>query len=87
MRLENKIALITGGCSGIGKETALLFAKEGARIVLADVNAADGEALVSQIAESGGSAVYVHADVSKASDCAHMISVAEGTFGRLDIFV
>jgi NAD(P)-dependent dehydrogenase (short-subunit alcohol dehydrogenase family) len=85
MRLENKVALITGACSGIGKETALLFSKEGARVVLADVNSTEGEAMVSQIVAAGGMAVYAYADVSKASDCAHMISVAEDTFGRLDI--
>lgn len=85
MRLKNKVALITGGCSGIGKATSLLFAEEGAQVVLADINAEDGEALVSQIKEKGGTAVFVYADVCKASDCKHMISVAENTFGRLDI--
>ena len=85
MRLKNKVALITGGCSGIGKATSLLFAEEGAQVVLADINAEDGEALVSQIKEKGGTAVYVYTDVCKASDCKYMISVAENTFGRLDI--
>jgi NAD(P)-dependent dehydrogenase (short-subunit alcohol dehydrogenase family) len=85
MRLANKVALITGGGSGIGRETALLFAKEGAAIVAADVNDAGGNETVALVAAAGGQAVYVHADVAKAADCAAMVAAAESSFGALHI--
>jgi NAD(P)-dependent dehydrogenase (short-subunit alcohol dehydrogenase family) len=85
MRLENKVALITGAGSGIGKETSLLFAKEGAKVVAVDVNDAAGHQTVDLIKQSGGQAIYVHADVSKASDCENMVAQAENTFGKLNV--
>ena len=85
MRLANKVALITGGGSGIGRETALLFAREGAAIIAADVNDAGGNETVALVAAAGGRAVYVHADVSKAADCAAMGATAESSFGALHI--
>ena len=85
MRLENKVALITGAGSGIGRETALLFASEGARVVVVDVNDAGGQAVVEELRGSGGEAVYVHADVSRAAEVEGMIRVAEESFGRLDV--
>ena len=85
MRLENKVALITGAGSGIGRETALLFASEGARVVVADVNDAGGQAVVEELRAGGGEAVYVHADVSKAAEAEGMIRTAEESFGRLDV--
>ncbi|MCC6616050.1 MAG: glucose 1-dehydrogenase [Anaerolineae bacterium] len=85
MRLQDKVALITGAASGIGRETALLFAKEGASVVVADVNDAEGQETVRQIELAGGKAVYVHSDVSKAADCEHMVNTAEATFGKLNV--
>lgn len=85
MRLENKVAVITGAGSGIGRESALLFAKEGAAVVVADVNDKGGAETVALVEAAGGKAVYVHADVSKSADCAQMVQVAETTYGKLNI--
>ncbi len=85
MRLKDKVALITGGGSGIGRETALLFASEGARVVVVDVNDSGGQAVAEEARGSGGEAVYVHADVSKAAEAELMIRAAEATYGRLDV--
>ncbi|MEZ4726882.1 MAG: glucose 1-dehydrogenase [Caldilineaceae bacterium] len=85
MRLENKVALITGAGSGIGRESALLFAREGAAVVVVDVNDAGGAETVALVEGTGRKAVYVHADVSQAADCAKMVQVAEETYGKLNI--
>ncbi len=85
MRLLEKVALITGGGGGIGRETALLFATEGARLVIVDVNDAAGEATVAAVKQQGGEAIYVHADVSRAADCAAMVAAAETQYGRLNV--
>lgn len=85
MRLKNKVALITGGSNGIGKETAILFAKEGASVVIADVSDHAGTETAEAIKASGAQVVFIHADISKAKDCEQMVSFAENTFGKLDI--
>jgi NAD(P)-dependent dehydrogenase (short-subunit alcohol dehydrogenase family) len=85
MRLEGKVALITGAASGIGRESALLFAEEGAKIIAADVNDAGSEEIVELITNAGGEATHVHADVSKSADCEAMVRAAESRFGKLDV--
>lgn len=82
MRLEGKVALITGGGSGMGKVAAQLFANEGAKVALTDVNDEAGEATASQI---GDAALYVHADVSSEADAEAMVAAAVDRFGRLDV--
>jgi len=85
MRLKDKVALITGAGGGIGRESALLFAKEGANLVVVDVNDEAGNKTVELIRSQEGQAVYVHADVSQAADCEQMIAMAEKRFGKLNI--
>jgi NAD(P)-dependent dehydrogenase (short-subunit alcohol dehydrogenase family) len=85
MRLEHKVALITGAGSGIGRESALLFAAEGAQVIVVDVNDAAGNQTIEMIRHRGGDATYVHADVSKAADCENMVRVAEVTYGKLNV--
>lgn len=85
MRLKDKVALITGAGSGIGRETALLFAQEGASIVVVDVNDVAGQKTVQMVQDAGGKATYVHADISKAADCEKMVQAAETTFGKLNV--
>ena len=84
MRLDGKVALITGTASGIGRATAVLFASEGARIVAADISDANHET-VETIRGNGGEAVAVHADVSRDDEVARAVKTAEATYGRLDI--
>ncbi len=85
MRLENKVALITGAGSGIGKESALLFAREGAKIVVADIDEKAGQAAIAEIQSGGGQASFVRVDVSNASEVENMVLHAEKAFGKIDI--
>ena len=85
MRLAGKVALVTGAGSGIGRATALLFAREGAKVLVVDMNTAAGKETVEQIAAAGGHAAFAHADVSKAADCAAMVQAAETNFGKLNV--
>jgi len=84
-RLENKVAIVTGAGSGIGRESALLFAREGARVAVAEVNDAAGRKVVEEIERAGGKALFVHADVSVARDAEAMVAAAEKTWGNLDV--
>jgi len=85
MRLANKVAIITGAGSGLGRASAILFAKEGAKVVVADINDAGGEETVAAISSNGGEAIFVHTDVSKASDAKNLIKTAKDKFGKIDI--
>ncbi len=85
MRLREKVALITGAGSGIGRESALLFANEGARVVVVDVDDAAAKDTVAQIQHNGGEAMSVRTDVSQAGESERMVAEAEQRFGRLQI--
>src|SRR2546422_3494443 len=82
--VDGKIALVTGGGSGIGQATALVFAREGAKVVVADVVVEGGEETVRMIKADGGESLFVKADVSKSPDVEAMVRQAVGTYGRLD---
>jgi NAD(P)-dependent dehydrogenase (short-subunit alcohol dehydrogenase family) len=84
-RLDGKVALITGAASGMGKVAATLFASEGASVVVADVTDEDGRATADAITVGGGSAAYVHADVSSAGDAEAMVRLAVERFGGLHV--
>ena len=85
MRLKDKVTLITGAGSGIGRETALLFAQEGTSVVSVDVNDAAGQETVQMISDAGGQASFIHADVSSARESEAMVRHAEEAFGKLNI--
>jgi NAD(P)-dependent dehydrogenase (short-subunit alcohol dehydrogenase family) len=83
-RVAGKVALVTGGASGIGRATALTFAREGAKVIIADMHEEGGQQTVHLIAENGGEATVVQGDVSQARAVEAMISTAVETYGRLD---
>lgn len=87
MRLDGKIVLLTGASSGIGKEIALLFAKEGAKVVAVARRISKLEELSKQAADSPGELVALEGDVSKAKDIDHMIDFAMDKYGRIDILI
>ena len=87
MKLAGKVALITGGGSGIGKATAILFAREGAKVVVADYDAKAGEETATEIKSAGGKALFVKADVSKSADVRKMIEMTINIYEQLDILV
>jgi NAD(P)-dependent dehydrogenase (short-subunit alcohol dehydrogenase family) len=85
MRLQNKVALITGGTSGIGEATAILFAKEGASIAIAGRNEKRGHTVADHIIENGGKAIFLRTDVRKAAECSRAVDETISSFGKLDI--
>ena len=86
-RVQDKVAHVTGAAQGIGRATALLLAREGATVALADNNTRDGEAVAEQIRAGGGKARFWALDVSKEADVAAVIADVGKEFGRLDILV
>ena len=86
-RLKDKVAVITGSGMGLGQAMALLFSREGAKIVVIDINTAAGEETVDAIRAEGGDAVFVRADVSKGDDAERMISTAVESYGTVDVLV
>jgi NAD(P)-dependent dehydrogenase (short-subunit alcohol dehydrogenase family) len=85
MRLKDKVALITGAGSGIGRQSALLFSREGAAILAIDVNEQAAADTVAEIRKNSGKAIPCKADVSKARDCEQMVAAAEREYGRLNV--
>jgi NAD(P)-dependent dehydrogenase (short-subunit alcohol dehydrogenase family) len=85
MRLQDKVCLVTGSGSGIGRAAALHMAREGAAVVIADWNATNGAAVAQEISQQGGRAHFQPTDVSKSADCEAMVAAAVNHFGRLDV--
>ena len=87
MRLENKVALISGGARGMGAAEARMFAREGAKVVIGDVLEAEGRQVEAQINEAGGECIFVLLDVTQESQWQHAVETAVARFGRLDVLV
>ena len=87
MRLEGKVALISGGARGQGAAEARLFSQEGAKVVIGDILDAEGQQVEAEIAETGGECVYVHLDVTSEEDWRAAIGEAVSRFGKLDVLV
>ena len=83
-QFSGKVALVTGGASGLGRVTAVALAREGAKVVVSDVATSEGEATAQRIADAGGQAIFVKADVTKSSEVEAMIQLTFKAFGRLD---
>ncbi|MGC3993140.1 MAG: SDR family oxidoreductase [Propionicimonas sp.] len=86
-QLEGKVAIVTGANSGIGRATALLFAREGATVVVSGRRQDANERVVAEIAEAGGTAIAVAADVAVAEDCRRLVDATIAAYGRIDVLV
>ncbi len=87
MRLDGKVALISGGARGMGAEEARIFAREGAKVVIGDISEEDGKAIEAQVAEAGGQALFVRLDVTAEADWAKAVELAVSSYGKLDVLV
>jgi NAD(P)-dependent dehydrogenase (short-subunit alcohol dehydrogenase family) len=87
MRLKDKVSIITGAGSGLGKEMALLFAREGSKVVVAELKEESGKRVAEKIRRQGGSALFVQVDVSRASDAERMTQETLKAYGRIDVLV
>ncbi|TEU11864.1 MAG: 3-oxoacyl-[acyl-carrier-protein] reductase [Anaerolineales bacterium] len=87
MRFDGKVVIVTGGALGIGQATAKLFAQEGARVIIADIDDQGGSETVRQIREAGGEATFVHTDIRSSADAQNMARVAVDTYGTVDVLV
>jgi NAD(P)-dependent dehydrogenase (short-subunit alcohol dehydrogenase family) len=85
LKLKGKIVVITGAATGIGSACAKLYAKEGGKIVIGDINEVDSKSTIDEIKKFGGEAVFCRCDVSKWEDCKNLIDFAVKTYGRIDI--
>jgi NAD(P)-dependent dehydrogenase (short-subunit alcohol dehydrogenase family) len=85
VRLKDKVAVITGAATGIGRASAVLFGREGARVVLGDINDAEGRETARLVHEAGADGAYVHCDVSRTSDVERLVETAVGRYGRVDV--
>ena len=84
-RVKNKVAIVTGGASSLGKSSAILLAREGAKIVVTDIDEEDGKKVVQQIKANGGEAIFIKQDVSKEDEWKNVIETTLKTFGKLHI--
>ena len=87
MRLEGKVALISGGARGMGAVEAKLFAREGARVVIGDILEKEGRAVEAEIQKVGAEAVFLRLDVTSETDWQRAVATAESRFGKLDVLV
>ncbi|MFC0270674.1 SDR family NAD(P)-dependent oxidoreductase [Metabacillus herbersteinensis] len=85
MKLQDKVCIITGGAGGIGRATSILFAKEGAKVIVSDVEEEKGLETVSLIKDNGGEAHYIHANVSDAQQVENLVNETISHYGKLDI--
>jgi len=85
VRLANKVCIITGAGSGMGRVAAGMFAREGAKVVAAEINAAAGAEAVAEVRAAGGEAIFVPTDVTREEDCRALVEAAVGAYGRVDV--